>query len=464
MSSSSEQFSVAVGPAMPGWGSWEWVGQSLIDGFGAFAPIVFEPWDVPDADVVLIVKHRPPEGWMEQVCRRSCVVYCPVDRYSAPDEIEAEGMWLGLCSRIVVHSQRLGPYFAPFARTEYIDHPLKFTIPTRQSFRQDGPILWVGVRSNLPPLIDWVNAHPLELPLEILTNLERPSDIHSPAAFGFRKDRDVRIHEWSPDRHRLFTAQARVALDIKGDDFRSRHKPPAKALDFIASGLPVALSAGSGPSEHLARLGLVVPTPHETERWLSESYWDETRRLGERVTKDLSLIHITRRFRGIIDSMLSERRSFGTQASARGLEVQSSTAHADMRKRDVAPESEAKSEIDDRRWQAYLAARELATQGRVEEARIALVAIDSDEANTRLRALTRNDLAALAAARGLLDSARTGFASALELDPECHPARENLAVLDGAVKNTARPPLFVAAKEKRTRIAILSLLFNWPTT
>ncbi len=32
---------------------------------------------------------------------------------------------------------------------------------------------------------------------------------------------------------------ARAALDIKGTDFRSRHKPATKAYDFIAPGIPL---------------------------------------------------------------------------------------------------------------------------------------------------------------------------------------------------------------------------------
>ena len=57
-----------------------------------------------------------------------------------------------------------------------------------------------------------------------------------------------------------------AAIDIKGDDFRSRHKPPAKAIDFIASGVPLAMNPDSSMVEHLARMGFDVASPLDTER------------------------------------------------------------------------------------------------------------------------------------------------------------------------------------------------------
>ena len=308
MPTTTRRPSVAVGPAMPGWGSWDWVGVSLLDGLaGGFEARPFSPWEVPDADAVVVVKHAPPAGWVEEVSRRAAVVYCPIDHYADPAGVEADAAWLRRCARVVVHCRRLLPHFAPLAATLYLDHPLKYAAPTRRTFRPDGPLLWVGVRSNLPPLVAWVNAHPLPAPLDVLTNPERPGEPPAPAGLGFRPDRRVRVHEWTPERHVQFTAAARGALDVKGDDFRSRHKPPAKALDFVASGLPVALNAGSSPAEHLARLGLEVPSPLDTDRWLSEAYWKHTRRLGERLGRDLSPARVANRAGRIVHAALADR-------------------------------------------------------------------------------------------------------------------------------------------------------------
>ncbi|QJX01317.1 hypothetical protein FTUN_8961 [Frigoriglobus tundricola] len=300
--------SVAVGPVMPGWGSWDWVGTFLVEHLGGpFRATTFAPGEVPDADVVLVVKHAPPPAWVDAVAARAAVIYCPIDYYGAAAEIDADADWLRRCARVLVHCRRLQPYFAPFAPAAYVDHPLKFAAPVRKTFRPTGPVLWVGVRSNLPALVAWVNAHPLPAPLDVLTNPEAPGHVPEPAALGFPPDREVRVHEWSPERHRAFVERARAALDVKGDDFRARHKPPAKALDFVGSGLPLAMNPGTSPVEHLAGLGLQVPSPLDVNRWLSERYWKETRHLGERLGRDLAPERVARRFRSAVEAALAAR-------------------------------------------------------------------------------------------------------------------------------------------------------------
>src|SRR5262249_11315199 len=150
-------------------------------------------------------------------------------------EIDAAALMLRKCSRIVLHCERLRRYFEPYARVEYLDHHVKFVAPLRDSHPTDGFILWVGVRTNLPPLIEWLNNHSLPGELRILTNFENPDIPPTSAELGIRNDLQVCIANWSPELQREWTAQARAALDVKGLDFRARHKPPAKAIDFIAS-------------------------------------------------------------------------------------------------------------------------------------------------------------------------------------------------------------------------------------
>jgi glycosyltransferase involved in cell wall biosynthesis len=311
----STQPTLAVGPVMPGWGSWDWVGTFLVEHLqGPFRTSTFEPWQTPSANVVVVVKHAPPASWLDEMSRRSAIVYCPIDWYGEAAEIDADTQWLRKCARIVVHCHRLKPYFERLAETSYIDHPVKFIAPTRKTFRSEGSLVWIGVRTNLPPLVNWVNANALPAALDVLTNPEQAGKIPSPTELGFRTDREVRIHEWTPERHLQFTASARAALDIKGEDFRSRHKPPAKAIDFIASGLPLAMNPGSSSAEHLADLGLKLPSPLDTDRWLSESYWKETRRLGERLARELAPERTASRFRKIIETALASRPVFKATA------------------------------------------------------------------------------------------------------------------------------------------------------
>jgi glycosyltransferase involved in cell wall biosynthesis len=129
-------------------------------------------------------------------------------------------------------------------------------------------------------------------------------------------------------------------------------------------------------------------------------------------------------------------------------------------------------------WQAC----RLAEEGRYDEARRLYAELDAATAedDPRLRALLRNDLAVLAALEGRLDDARRGWIAALEADAACLQARLNDALV-GAELDYANarpddfptdlqylpapePPWASQANDGPIRVAILSFLFNWPST
>jgi len=295
---------VAFGPERPGWGSWDWVGADLRDALGhAYETRTFSEWDDVEADVTVVVKHAPPADWVAARSRRGAVVYCPVDYYGEPAHLDSDAPMLRRCARVLVHSERLRRYFEPYAPVGYLDHHVKFAAPVREEFKEDGPILWVGVRSNLPPLVAWVNAHGVPGPLDVLTNLENPARPPSPAELGFGAHVEVRVHDWSPHRHIEMTMHARAVIDIKGNDFRARHKPPAKGIDVIASGVPLAMNPESSTVEHLARMGFRVAGPLDHARWLSRDYWEETRRFGLALRELLTRERVAARLRLVIDEV-----------------------------------------------------------------------------------------------------------------------------------------------------------------
>jgi glycosyltransferase involved in cell wall biosynthesis len=295
---------IAFGPEMPGWGSWEWVGADLARTLGARAT-TFTAWQEPDADAVIVVKHPPPPEWAKCVARRAALIYCPVDQYDSAGEIAADALMLRLCRHIIIHCERLRPYFDSFAPVTYLDHHVKYAARPRRAFRAEGRLLWVGVRTNLGPFVEWVNAHPLPAPLEVLTNLERPNESADSAALGFRAGLDVRVQNWTPELHLQLTATARASLDVKGEDFRSRHKPAAKAVDFVASGLPVAMNPRSSPAEYLAGHELEVPSPQDVDRWLSREYWEQTREVGRRLRRELTVPRVAARLVKIVEETLA---------------------------------------------------------------------------------------------------------------------------------------------------------------
>lgn len=305
---------VAFGPEAPGWGSWQWVGADLLPPLaGAFRTACFPAWEVPRCDILVLVKHVPPPGWLTRIDPRTAVVYCPVDYFGDAADIDAAAPLLRRCTRIIIHCARLRRYFEPYAPVEYLDHHIKFAAPLRTQFRAEGDILWVGVRSNLPPLVDWVNTHALPGTLAVLTNLEDPSRPPTATDMGFRPGIPVRVHDWCPHRQAEMTAAAWGVLDIKGDDFRARHKPPAKGIDVIASGVPLAMNPESSTVEHLARLGFAVADPRDPDWWLSRAYAEETRRFGGALRELLSLERIAWRFGRIIHDVLAERGGSGVR-------------------------------------------------------------------------------------------------------------------------------------------------------
>lgn len=419
--SRTPRFRVSVGPAMPGWGSWDWVGTFLLDSFAPDSQ-PFSAWERTDADLVIVVKQAPPVEWLRQVAERSAVVYCPIDWYGHREQIEADADRLSYCSGIWVHCHRLEPLLRAHSNVHYIDHPLKFAIPTRSESQESGRLLWVGVRTNLPALATWLSVHRLPAPLDVLTNPAQPGCMPSPSELGFPSHADVRLHEWSAGRHLDFAATALAALDIKDGDFRSRHKPPAKAYDFVASGIPVALNPGGSAAEALANLGLEVPSPLDPERWLSEEYAGRTRTLGERLWREMNSAAVAERVRELASRCLESKRA----------------------------EKESVSKAD---WSSdYQGIASLASQGDSGRLRAAYRRLLHHCTDQPIRALARNDMAVLDALSGDGARALAGVQVALELDPNCRVAHDNLASLG--------PPRVSVA----TRIAIASMLFNWPST
>lgn len=302
---------MAFGPCLPGWGSWDWLGADTARELSnCFDISLFESAHVPECDVAVIIKHLLPSGVMRRLAQRTAIVYCPVDYYGHPDDIASDGPTLRLCARIVVHCHRLRGWFEPYADVDYVDHHVKYVSENMLPYRRTGYVLWIGVRTNLPQLVEWLNRTSFDEPLLILSNFEDANRPPQAADIGLRRGRRVSLQPWSPKAHRAALAGAKAALDIKGDDFRQCHKPPAKALDFIASGLPLAMNPSSSV-EHLANMGFDVASPDDLGRWFSHAYWQETAAFGQEVRQSLSLRRIALRWKKLIEDAAEHRPRYG---------------------------------------------------------------------------------------------------------------------------------------------------------
>ena len=147
-------------------------------------------------------------------------------------------------------------------------------------------------------------------------------------------------------------------------------------------------------------------------------------------------------------------------------------------------------QIDDGLPADYRRACRLAEQGQYDDARRMYDEVEgaASGVDMRLRALIRNDLATIAALEGRFDEARQGWQEAMELDPGCPLARLNdalvaaeldrLVVRQGDLPTTlelAPAPMSMQPSDSDVysplstphsplRVAILSFLFNWPST
>ncbi len=113
----------------------------------------------------------------------------------------------------------------------------------------------------------------------------------------------------------------------------------------------------------------------------------------------------------------------------------------------------------------------MAVHGRHADARHLYEELARRAPDATRRALVLNDLGTLDALAGRTDQARERFTAALTLDPGCGPAGANLDLLGPAggaepapVGSGSAPALPVTWRSGPIRVALVSFLFNWPST
>jgi glycosyltransferase involved in cell wall biosynthesis len=135
------------------------------------------------------------------------------------------------------------------------------------------------------------------------------------------------------------------------------------------------------------------------------------------------------------------------------------------------PAAEPTLQAANEQWlrQQYQEACQLGERGQYAQARQRYDQLAPLVTEPRLRALIHNDLAALDLVAGDRDAARRGFAEALALDSDCPCARDNLTLLEEDASQGEQARAEVPAPpsgdgQEAVRVAILSFLFNWPSS
>jgi hypothetical protein len=301
---------LAIGPRT-GAASWEWVGQAMAGELSSdFKVVLFDSFDqVPDAGIVLIVKQRPPMSFVAEARHRgSRVFFAPIDVYCDPQEIAADAGMLGACEAVLLHSEALLPALSRYCRKIVpVEHHGRFILPLPAKYRSEGFLLWLGAFEHLPYLLHWLDGHPPPLEVRLLTNLTSRSgrvaghflahelgislQVSGDAVNGYPAE------EWSEAAQAEMMQACHAAIDIKGASFNQRMKPPTKAQQFAASGVPFGCNRGHPAVAYFAARGFALADAADFDRLLSPSYWEQTQRFAPALRASLSLATVSEAYR-----------------------------------------------------------------------------------------------------------------------------------------------------------------------
>jgi hypothetical protein len=304
---------VAFGPEN-GAPSWEWVGADIANELCKYYNVLtYKRTEVPAADVIFFIKHIPrSEQFEEYRATGAKLVFVPIDYFRDESHINEYRGFLSNCDLIVAHAQSLVGYFQPHAPTHLIEHHGKYFLPELHPYRSDGYALWVGGVENVPPLLEYIEQNPLEIELRILTNLQHPQMRKKAKNAANRNGIPMKIdgdrlngfqtYPWSVGLQADMFREARVAIDIKGASFNQQNKPPTKAQQFVASGIPIAMNS-CGVSSYFAQYGLTIPAPQDA-RWLSIDYHEEVQKIAPMLRSNLTLPSIGSQYKKLVERVL----------------------------------------------------------------------------------------------------------------------------------------------------------------
>ncbi|MFO1057444.1 MAG: hypothetical protein U1E53_10815 [Dongiaceae bacterium] len=308
---------IAIGPVRP-LPSWQWVGEGTAAALAAHYEVV--PFAglarPPAADLLLLVKQRPPEAFLAAArAAGTRIVFLPIDRYESAAALLADAAFLAGCDLVLSHSEALLPLLRPHCRRlGHVEHHGRDVLAEPAAWHAAGYVLWVGGLQHLPHLLRRLERNPLPAPLRLLTDLDNPRARDAAGAVARRlgvalavADGAINGHAalaWEPERQRRMMAECRAAIDIKGDDFAQRTKPPTKGQQFVASGIPFACNPDSATAAWFRARGFAVADPDDPARWLSPAYWEETARFAAQLRPQLAPEAVGAVYRGWIERLL----------------------------------------------------------------------------------------------------------------------------------------------------------------
>lgn len=311
---------IAFGPRTPA-PSWEWVGLGTARALkGYFDITIFDDFErVPAADLVVVVKAAPPPEFVNAAHTKGVqLAYMPIDRYFSAEEVAADAAFFRACDLVLLHSEALAPYFEPFCqRVVFVEHHSRYALDSPATFNPSGYVLWVGACEHLPHVVKWLKTNPLPTDVRLLTNFNnkkaritahfRAHEIGTRLRFAGDTVNGYRMILWSEQAQESMMRECKAAIDVKGDDFNQSTKPPTKAQQFIASGVPFGCNRDSSVAAYFRRRGFDVADAADADRLLSREYWAETRDFAKTLRDRLSLQAISRSYSDMFEALIDGR-------------------------------------------------------------------------------------------------------------------------------------------------------------
>jgi hypothetical protein len=289
--------SLAIGPrtANP---SWNWVGLGIAQEMCRYYEIAFfdQLSEIPPADVVLVVKQRPSHQLVAELRAKSVrFFFAPIDVYVEKVEIYSDAEMLRACDAVLIHSEALLPVLTPLCRRAcLVEHDARYALRDLVPFQRDGFLLWIGGFQHIPYVLHWLQNNPPPLDVRLLTDLTNKSAriaahfvayrIGVSLKIGDGKINDWAVESWSEATQSELMMTCKAAVDIKGSGFNQATKPPTKAQQFIASGIPFGCNPGHPAVAYFRKHGFDIAKADNFSRLLSRDYWEETRTFAHLLT------------------------------------------------------------------------------------------------------------------------------------------------------------------------------------
>jgi len=276
---------IAIGPARD-FPSWHWCGGDLIPEMRRLGHDVRSFWTYRELshscfDTVLIIKSPPP---VKEIMKIERMTYIPVDFFETEGQIREHRAFLESCSVVATHCSRLDSFLLPYCtKLKHVDHYGKYVLSEMSDYKPEGFVLWTGQGKYVKNVLNWYEGEHCKrnLRLNILTNdrgwVWKP--LHS---LG------INIDLWSEELHLQRLGVCRASLDIKGSGFEQMTKPPTKAQQCVASGVPMAANRESYAWQWFHERGFDLADPDDEEKWFGRRYWEETREFGLHLRDEIS--------------------------------------------------------------------------------------------------------------------------------------------------------------------------------